>query len=533
MRRGRQLEDSTCPYTAVRGLGFTPVMRDPCRFTRNGLFEQQGYSVRLTIDSIMSREETSWSGLREVSLLALPIMITVGSNTLMNAVDTLMVAQLGREYIAAIVPASILNGVIVAFFVGVVSCVSTFVGQSYGREDYRECSRFAWQGIYVALIIAIGVLVLWSFTPLIFRLAGHEPRVQELESLYFRYRLFGVGGAIMSVALGAFFQATGRPAVPMLATILANIVNLVGCYALIFGKFGFPKLGLAGSAIASNVAAWLCALMMLVLFLSKEYKAIYHTWTTWKWDGPRARQFFSVGWPAGLSLGLDTASWAVFIGLIIGRFGTDCLAAGSIVGVIMLGSFMPTVGLGIAVTALVGQWIGRRKPERAITRYKAALKLGAAYMTVMGVLFVLFRHELVGFFRSEPEIVELGGKFLIFGAAFQFLNAIGIVTSGALKGAGDTKWPLMAGIAAAWGIFLPLGYVLSTYTTLGVFGGWLGATVYIYLLGAALFWRFISGKWQRINLFGLAADDTEKPGEKKIAPEGPTKKADERTEPAA
>ena len=467
--------------------------------------------MKLTIDSVMSREETRWSGLREVSLLSLPIIITVGSNTAMNAVDAWMVSQLGVEYLAAIVPAAILNGAMVAFFVGVVSCVSTFVGQSYGRGDYKECSRFAWQGIHVSLLIAVSVMVLWSVTPLIFKAAGHEPRVQELESLYFRYRLFGVGGAVMSIALGCFFQATGRPIVPMLATILANIVNFVGCYALIFGHLGMPKLGLAGSAIASNIAGWLCALMMLAIFLAKESRTIYSTWTTWKWDATRAKQFFSVGWPAGLSLGLDAASWAVFIGLIVGRFGTDCLAASGSVGMIMMGSFMPTVGLSIAVTALVGQWIGRRQPERAMARYKTALKIGVTYMTVMGLLFVIFRHELVGLFclKSElhyAQIVDLGSKFLIFGAAFQFFDAIGIVTSGALKGAGDTKWPMMAGMVAAWGIFLPLGYLLSTHTSLGVFGGWLGATIYIYLLGAALFWRFIGGKWKQINLFGIAAD---------------------------
>jgi len=470
--------------------------------------------VKLTIDSILSTRETRCSPLREVVLLAFPIIVTVGSNTIMTAVDSWFVAQLGRNHIAAIVPAGIINHVLIAFFVGIVSCVSTFVGQSFGRGRLEECSRFAWQAIHVSIIIGIAALSLWFVTPAIFRFTAHEAEVQELESLYFRYRLFGFGGAVMSVALGAFFQATGRPAIPMVATILSNVVNFAGDYVLIFGKFGFPAMGIAGAAIATNVAAWLCAVIMLTMFLTGSCRREYSTWRTWRWDGPRAKQFFSVGWPAGLTLGMDTGSWAVFIAFVVGRFGTNALAASGIVGQIMMGSFMPTIGLSIAVTALVGQWIGRRDYDRAKARFRAALGLGVAYMTVMGFLFVIFRHDLVGLFRNEPEIVELGGKFLIFAAAFQFCDAIGIVSSGALKGAGDTKWPMAAGLVAAWGIFLPLAAILSRYTNLGVMGAWTGATVYIYLLGAALFWRFVSGKWQKIDIFApLPSESAEPPPE--------------------
>jgi len=410
--------------------------------------------------------------------------------------------------------------VVVAFFVGIVSCASTFVGQSFGRGRLDECSRFTWQAIHVSVIIGVAGLCLWFVTPAIFRFTGHEADVQELESLYFRYRLFGVGGAVMSVSLGAFFQATGRPVVPMVATILSNVVNFVGDYALIFGKLGFPAMGIGGAAIATNVSAWLCALMMLTMYLTGSCRREYSTWRTWRWDGPRARQLFSVGWPAGLTLGMDTGSWAVFIAFVVGRFGTESLAASGIVGQIMMGSFMPTVGLSIAVTALVGQWIGRRDYERAKSRFRAALGLGTAYMTVMGFLFVAFRHQLVALFRDEPEIVALGGEFLIFAAAFQFCDAIGIVSSGALKGAGDTKWPMAAGLVAAWGIFLPLAAILSRYTRLGVTGAWIGATVYIYLLGAALFWRFVSGRWQKIDIFAplpTESTGTVEPEENRIA----------------
>jgi len=489
----------------------------------------QGFQLKLTIDSILSKQETRWSGLREVLLLAFPIILTVGSNTLMNATDTWMVAQLGKEHMAAIVSSGILNYVLVAFFIGVISCVSTFVSQSYGRNLLKDCSHYAWQGVHVSLIIGAGCLMLLPFTSTIFGFVNHEEKVQALECTYFNYRLLGMGGAIMSVALGSFFQATGRPIVPMIATIGSNVFNLLGDYALIFGNWGFPQMGIAGAAIATNAAAWICALSMLGVFLTKGSNRHFATWSTWKWDGPKARQLFRIGWPAGLSLGMDAGSWAIFVNVLVGRFDTDTLAAGGIVGQIMMGSFMPTVGLSLAVTALVGQWIGRRRVDIAKARYRTALKIGVTYMTIMGLLFVIFRNQLVGLFISDPatgqDVLKYGGNFLMFAAAFQFFDAISIVTSGALKGAGDTKWPMAAGMISAWFIFLPLGYVLSFHTSMGVYGAWFGANVYIYLLGASLFWRFLSGKWQKIDIFDASESfpvitgeqpETETPGEQPV-----------------
>lgn len=467
--------------------------------------------MKLSMDAILSKEETRWSGVREVLLLALPIIISVGSNTIMSAVDVWMVAQLGRDEVAGIIPASITNSVLISFFIGVMSCVSTFVGQSYGRGSFRLCSHYAWQGIYISLLIGVLAMALWPPTPAIFRLCGHASAVQVHEVAYFQWRLLGVGGAIMSVALASFFTATSKPVIPMVATVAANLVNLVGDYLLIFGKFGFPKWGVAGAAIATNVAAWLCALMMFAVFLSKDLNAVYKSRKTRRWDSRKVRQLFRIGWPAGLSMGLDIGSWAVFIVFLVGRFGTDAIAASGITGQILSGSFMPTVGLSIAVTALVGQWIGRGSLDRAKARYRTALKIGIIYMTLMGLVFVVFRHDLIRLFRDDPEIVKLGGTFLIFAAAFQFFDAISIVTSGALKGAGDTRWPMVASMVSAWLVFLPLGYVLAFRTSLGVVGGWISATIYIYLLGSALFLRFLSGKWMKVDIF-------HRPGRQSIIP---------------
>ena len=462
--------------------------------------------VNLTPESILSHEETRWSGVREVVLMALPIILMVGSNTLMTAADAWMVGQLGTDHLAAIMPAGLLNHVVISFFIGVVSCVSTFVGQCYGRRDLRDCSHYAWQGIHVSLIVAAGIMVLYPLTPHIFRLLGHAQNVRELEETYFRIRLWGVGGGVMTVALASFFYATSRPVVPLVATVLANVINFVGDYALIFGKLGMPELGITGAAIATNVAAWICSLALLAVFLAGPYNQTFASRSTWRWDVPKMRQLFKIGWPAGLSMGMDIGCWVIFTAVIVGHFGVEALAAGTATGSMLSMSFMPTVALGMATTALVGQWIGKRDIPRARRRYLTALKLGVSYMTLMGLVFVLFRYRLIGFFNTDPGVIDLGGKFLLFAAAFQFFDAAAIVTSSALKGAGDTKWSMVVQLIVAWVLFLPISYVLAYHTDFGPIGAWLGAVVYIWLLGIALLWRFFSGKWKSIDIFEKAQE---------------------------
>jgi len=462
--------------------------------------------VKLTTESIIDHDETRWAGVREVVLMALPIILMVGSNTLMNAADSWMVGQLSKKHLAAIMPAGLLNHVVVSFFIGVVSCVSTFVGQSYGRRELRNCSHYAWQGVHVSLMVSAGVMLLHPLTPHIFGLLGHSPGVQALEATYFRIRLWGVGGAVMTVALASFFYATSRPVVPLAATVVANALNFVGDYALIFGKLGMPQMGIRGAAIATNVATWFCTLALLAVFLAGPYHQTFASRSTWRWDVSKVRQLFKVGWPAGLSMGMDASSWVIFTAIIIGHFGVDALAASTATGQILSGSFMPTIALGMATTALVGQWIGRRDLARATRRYLTALKLGVGYMTLMGLIFVLFGHRLIAFFRPEPEVVTLGAKFLLFAAAFQFFDAATIVTGSALKGAGDTRWTMVVHLIIAWGLFLPISYVLAFRTHLGPIGAWLGAVVYIWVLGIAFLWRFFSGKWKTIDIFEKAQE---------------------------
>jgi Na+-driven multidrug efflux pump len=167
---------------------------------------------------------------------------------------------------------------------------------------------------------------------------------------------------------------------------------------------------------------------------------------------------------------------------------------------------MPTVGISIGLTALVGQWIGRRDIAAAKRRTYVALKLGMGYMLMMAVFFFLFRERLISLFRTDPEVVRIGSTILIVAAVCQIFDAISIVMRGALKGAGDTRWVAIFTVGYAWLVFVPTSYLFAFRLDLGAPGAWVGAALYIFCLGVTLLWRFHSEKWLKIDIFGESGD---------------------------
>ena len=449
---------------------------------------------------------------REVLYMALPMIVAMASSTVMHFVDSWMVSRVGTSEIAAVAPAGAWVFILIGFLIGLLSCTSTFVGQSFGAGNYRDCARYAWQGVYISLVLGGAAILLWPTAPALFAAVGHGAEVQQREVIYFQVRLFSITGLTMSVALGSFFQAVSRPRIPMVVVILANVVNAVLDYVLIFGKLGFEPMGIRGAAIATVIASSIQGLIMLAVFLTPSFNEKFSSRRTAQWDWHRIGRLFNIGWAAGLNFALDVASWSVFTNFLVGRLGDIPLAASNIANQIMHLSFMPTFGLSMATTALAGQWIGRNEFGEAKRRTYIALKIAMAYMFTMGMLFLLFRRQLISFFRNDPEVVAIGSSILIVAAVFQIFDAIAIVTRGALKGAGDTRWVAAFTVGYAWLVFLPASYLMAFKLGLGAVGAWMGAAVYIFCLALTLLWRYHSDRWRTIDIFG----------ESEVAPSAPS-----------
>lgn len=451
------------------------------------------------------------SGLHEILTMAFPVIVAMASSTVMQFADFWMVSRVGTDEAAAVSPAGILVFTIISFFAGVLTCTNTFVSQSHANGEFEECSRYVWQGLYVALFAGAVALVLWPVAPHIFRALRHGARIEELETAYFRMRLFSVGTGASIVVMTGFMQGISRPRLTMYAAVAGCAINVGFNWVLIFGKLGFPALGILGAGLATSAATALQVAMLIGIFLSPKYARKYGSRRARRFAWSRMRNLIRIGWPSGVSWSLDVGIWGIFIAVIVGRLGKHALAASNMAGQIIHLSFMPTIGLSIATTALVGQNIGRRDLLTARARASTSMKLAMTYMFFMGAMFFLFREQLISFFLKKPEtaeaaadnlkILQLGTQILVFAAVFQVFDAMAIINNGALKGAGDTRFPMLATLSLGTVLFLPLCWVLTHKLKLGVVGAWGSAAAFICILGLTLLWRWRSGAWEKIDIF--------------------------------
>jgi len=439
--------------------------------------------------------------LGQVLWLAFPIILTMGSQTLMQFVDALFIAHYGKAELAAISPAGLTFFTVGSFMLGLVSCNNTFVSQALGRGQKHECARYTVHALALGVAAQLLVIPLILCAPGLFALYGHSAQIQPLEVSYFRALSFRIGGMSMVAAFSTFFQATDRPVIPMITGIIANILHIIGDYALIFGHFGFPRWGIFGAGYVTTWATWAEVVMLFFVFIRARTHSEYGSRNWAPFEMKKIVQFLRIGIAAGLTLVLDLGSWTIFIAVVVGRLGENILAGNNAAMQIMSLSFMPAFGLNIGVTALVGRHIGMGDIPGAKRRAYLSMAAAACYMGLMALLFLLFRRPLIELFNKDPDVVRSGTVILGYVALFQLADAIGILSSGALKGAGDTRFPVIAQLILAWSFFLPVVFYLGRAGVWGIHGAWLAATVYIWLYDIVLFVRFRGERWRKIDIF--------------------------------
>jgi MATE family multidrug resistance protein len=478
------------------------------------LFGMVLMSAQLNEFSAESREPlpTGWRVPASLLLLALPIIASMISRTVMSFVDFIMVSRLGTEAQAAIMPAGILLFCVASFGMGLLTAVNTFVAQSLGRDDGRACGVYAWQGVHLSVALGLVILPAWWVVPGLFAWVGHEPIVQEMEVAYVQIGLLGMAPMLAATAVSNFCNGVHRPMVGFWAMLVSNVFNVVANYALIYGNWGFPAMGIGGAAWATNAAATLQLAILLAWMLTPRVSRLYHTRHTWRPDARRARDIVRIGTPAGVQFVVDIFAFTVFTLLLVGRFGTVQLAAHNLAFKLLEVAFMPTIGLGVAVTAAVGKAIGRGRRDyaRLVTHWAAGFAI--AYMGLIGLGYLGLRHELAALLSDDPGVVEWAGRLLLLCAVFQVFDALGITHISALRGAGDNHWPayVAAGLSAL--ILVGGGYAAALLLPgWGAIGPWVAATLYVCVLGVVMWARWRYGPWERIDLFadgqsGVAAE---------------------------
>lgn len=438
-------------------------------------------------------------GLREVWLLAYPVILTQLSMTTMGVVDSAMVGRLGATELAAVGFGGIWIWTVFCGFIGTATGVQTFVSQDYGANQAARCGSWTWQGAWVmAPVTAVAAVTVVAFVEPLLAALAPSPAMQPLAASYMSIRAFGAVGLCLATVFSAFFRGIGDTRTPLYVTLLANALNIVLDYGLIFGRFGLPEWGVAGAATATAISEWLYGIVMIVFFLRRGVRDRYRT-APIRPSLRDQRRLLRTGLPIGGQWMLEMVSFAVFLTLVA-RMSDASMAASQAFIALLSMSFMQAVGIGIAVSTLVGQYIGSRDLGSASRSFGSAQKLTLVLSGGIAVLFIAVPDQLMGIFTTDPEVLALGRPLLLVGAVFQFFDAFGIVADGALRGAGDTRVPFVVRFVLAWGLFVPLAWLLGVHLEGGLTAAWIGGAVYVIVLTLYLLWRFRSGAWQTIRI---------------------------------
>jgi len=436
-------------------------------------------------------------------LLAMPSIGFSLSRLLLGQMDFVMLTRTGTEPTAAINPATFFVFLVQAFGMGAAMATQTFVSQAMGRGRRGEGAAFVWQAFYLAGVFLLLSPLMVAWMPEFWAIVGHAPAVQAMEVAYCQITLWSMVFAVACAGLDGFFNGIQRPRVTLIAIILAVAANAFWNYALIFGKFGFPVMGIRGAAIAT-VAAWgVRAVVLMCAFLWGPIAREFSTRSAWRLDRERMKKLLGVGGPTGIQWLLDIGSWFVFTAWLIGGLGESTLAASNIAINYTYFSFMPAIGVGIAVSTLVGHSIGEGNHAAARRFARVGMVIAGIYMGALGIILLAGGRQLIGLFSTDAEVVRIGTLMLVWVAVFQVFDAMQIIYTSALRGAGDTRWPAAAVALHCWVIFIGGGWLMLRFVpSWGYHGPWMTGTLYIAVLGCVLWWRWARGPWERIDLLG-------------------------------
>ncbi len=437
--------------------------------------------------------------MREVGILAWPIVLQMSAETLMQLINSALVGRLGATELGAVGFGGIWVWTLLTPFFGCAMGVQVFVAQEDGAGSSDRCGGWVWQGLYalVPACVLWTLLVALGFESLV-ALIGPSPELQEQSVLYAQARFIGVPLIVAGGVITSFFRGLGNTRTPMLAMLVAVVAHIPLAYGLILGRLGLPALGITGAGVAIVVSEFVYVGVLFAILLSRRNRSRYATRPT-RINGQKIRRLLRTSAPIGGQWLLDMTSFALFTS-IVARMGDAEMAASQAMLQLLSLSWMQAGGIGTACGTLVGRYVGARDLESAARSFGSGVKLGLILVGFAAALFLSIPELLMRVFSSDPEVLALARPLLLLGAFFQVIDATAIVANGALRGGGDTRWPFVVQATLAWVLRIPLVWLGAIALEGGVLGAWIGETGYLVVLAIALVWRFRSGRWRTIRI---------------------------------
>ncbi len=437
--------------------------------------------------------------MRIVWSLAWPAIMTFGLESLVGLIDTLMVGRLGATSVAGVgVGTQILHAVSVmnmALATGTVALVARHVG----ANEHPTAEAVLQQSLYVALSMGLAIalpVALWA--PQIVSIFKVDPGVLAAGSGFVRTIMLGVPPMAIFAVIAAGLRGAGDMRTPLAIGALVNLLNVAAAYVLIFGKLGLPAMGVRGAALASALAFTAGAAQALASLL-RPTSVLRLRRAHVKPDLAIGRRVVAVGSPTGVEQLLMQVGFLLYLGIAT-QYGTSAVAAYFIGVRILALSFLPGFGFSAAASTMVGQQLGARQPQSAERSGWEANRLAMLLMSLAGILIFVFARPIAELFIDDPAVVRDTVSFMHVLAAAQPLMAADSTLGGALRGAGDTRFPLLTVIIGFYGARLGCAWAAASVFSLDLTWVW-AALLGDYLVRAVLkAWRFKSGGWKRIQV---------------------------------
>ena len=487
-------------------------MSDGIETTSEKALDNSFWSILREAFTGSQRDFTQGSIGLAIFLLSVPMILEMFMESVFAIVDIFFVAHLGANSVAIVGLTESIMALVYAVAIGLSIGATATVARRTGEKDTEGAAKNAahsiFLGVIVSLLMSIAGIV---FAPQIFAALGAQPEIIAEGTTFMRIMLGGNAVVVFLFLLNAIFRGAGDAAIAMRVLFLANLLNIILAPCFIYGSdifafFGFdapnwlidywifPKLGVTGAAVGTTIGRGIGVLFAAWCLIRPGGRIRLHA-ENWKIDTAILWNLVRVAAPAVLQLTVALASWSALVRVIAG-FGSEAIA-GYVIGLrIIMFALLPAIGLSNAAATLVGQNLGAGKPERAEASVWKAAFVNAAVLGVVGLIFLLFSHKIVGFFTDEATVLAYGTDCLHIVAYGFVFYAFGMVLESSFNGAGDTWTPTWLNLCIFWLFEIPLAYLLAYHFKLGPSGVFWAITIAFSMLAIVSAILFKRGKWK-------------------------------------
>ena len=434
----------------------------------------------------------------ELLRLALPMVVSQGTFAVMIFTDRYFMSQIDPIHMAAALGGGVASFFSFCFFIGLFSYANALAAQYLGAGEQEKCPKVVTQGMIMTLMSAPFLTLITFLVAGIFEAMGHDPEQVELERTYYLILMSCVLVTLAKTCLASYFAGIGRTKVVMICDVFGLVINVPLCYVMVFGKLGFPELGIVGAGVSTVVATVLAFALFVAFYFRKEHRERFGVRRSFVLDVKILRRFWRLGFPSGLELFLNVAAFNLFL-LMFQSYGVSEGAAAAIVFNWDVLSFIPMIGLHVGVISLIGRFVGARDMARVNEVMTAAFAVALAYGLVLATLYVAYRYPLVEVFAPPTgdftAIRELAAFMMIGLSSYVLADAIILVSGGVLRGAGDTRWLMVASVTLHWAMLVAQFLIIRVFE-LSPKVSWLAFCVLVLAIAVVYAWRLKGNRWR-------------------------------------